>query len=113
MELLLPRQRGEDQWQQQAFKETAKARRERERERGEISPCLSVCRPGKWGGGTGKLELLLLAAHSAQSPFSQIPACWLVGQWGRDAAGAQQTQTQPGSLIASERNLDCGCITFC
>lgn len=89
-----------------AFKETVGARGRG----GGISPCLSVCRPGKWGRETRKLELLL-AAHSAQSPFSNphMLAGWTVG---RGTVGALQTQTQPGSLIMSGWNLDCGCTTI-
>lgn len=48
---------------------------EEEEEGRGISPCLRC--PGKWGGETGKLELLL-AAHSAQSPFLKSQhAGWL------------------------------------
>lgn len=56
------------------------------------------------GGGEekqGKLELLL-AAHSAQSPFSN-PSMLAGRTVGRDTAGAQQTQTQPGSLKPWQR----------
>lgn len=70
----------------QAEKRAARA----EGERGETSPCLGVCRPGKWGGETGKPELLLLlAAHSAQSPLSN-PSVLAGRTVGRDTAGARR-----------------------